>query len=394
MKIVFATLFDLKNINQGSGTYHTICNKLNDMGHNVYKIQPANIKFPFLTKLFRFISKRIFGMRYRSFQDPFVAKVIGKEVKQLIEDLDYDILLTNDYSIAGYTDSDKPIILWTDAVFPFNYSQNQHPWLENLPWFCVKFCQSVVKRALCNIHLLFVPSEWSKKKISEYNIIENHLMSVLPFGSNLDDPGSSISKSRDFNEIINRREIRFLFVGKYWSLKGGDVAVRIVKELNKMNIRSTLDIIGIKNDNYDSFDDNITFHGFIDKNDIDSKQKMISLYKRSDIFILPSIAEGFGISYIEAASFGLPSLGYRTMGVTTAVKMEKSGVLIELNDNPDKFIDIIITWIENPYIYNRLVLNSRIHYEKNGNWDHLISNLISKSKKILITPCNQQSNNG
>ena len=112
MKIAFATLFDLNNINRGSGTYHTICNNLNDMGHKVYKIQPVNIKFPFLTKFFRFISKRIFGMRYRSYQDPFVAKVIGNEVKKLIKDLDYDILLTNDYSIAGYTDSDKPIILW------------------------------------------------------------------------------------------------------------------------------------------------------------------------------------------------------------------------------------------------------------------------------------------
>ena len=328
-------------------------------------------------------------MKYRSYQDPFIAKVIGDEVKKLIKDLDYDILLTNDYSIAGYTDSDKPIILWTDAVFPYNYSQNQHPWLENLPWFCVKFCQSVVKRALYNIHLLFIPSEWSKKKISEYNIIENHLMSVLPFGSNLDDPGSSISKSRDFNKIVNKREIRFLFVGKYWSLKGGDIAVRTVKELNKMNIKSTLDIIGIENDNNDHNDENITFHGFIDKHHTESMQKMIWLYERSDIFILPSIAEGFGISYMEAASFGLPSLGFKTMGVPTAVRMDKSGVLIELNDNPDKFIEIIINWIKNPHIYNRLVLSSRKHYEENGNWNHLISNLISNSEKILRTSYNQ-----
>ena len=386
MKIAFATLFDLNDINRGSGTYHTICEKLIDKGHLVHKIQPVNLEFPFLTKFFRFISKIIFRMRYRSYQDPFIARVIGNEVRQLIQDLDYDILLTNDYSIAGYTKTDKPIILWTDAVFPYNYSENRHPWLENLPWFCVKFCQSVVKRALNNINLLFVPSEWSKKKIIEYDIIENHLMSVLPFGSNLDNPGSSISKSRDFNEIVNKREIRFLFVGKYWLLKGGDIAVRTVKELNKMNIRSTLDIIGIENDNKEYGDDNIIFHGFIDKNDIESMEKMISLYKRSDIFILPSIAEGFGISYVEAASFGLPSLGFKTMGVTTAVKMGKSGILIELNDNPDRFIDIIINWIKKPYLYNQLALNSRIHYEKNGNWEHIISNLIEKIDNPLSTP--------
>ena len=122
--------------------------------------------------------------------------------------------------------------------------------------------------------------------------------------------------------------------------------MRTVKELNKMNIKSTLDIIGIENDKNDHNDENITFHGFIDKHHTESMQKMIWLYKRSDIFILPSIAEGFGISYMEAASFGLPSLGFKTMGVTTAVRMDKSGVLIELNDNPDKFIEIIINWIK------------------------------------------------
>ena len=49
---------------------------------------------------------------------------------------------------------------------------------------------------------------------------------------------------------------------------------------------------------------------------------------------------------------------------------------------------LIINWIKNPHIYNRLVLNSRIHYDKNGNWNQLISNLISDTEKILKTSYN------
>ena len=66
-------------------------------------------------------------------------------VKKILNSYDYDILLTNDFAIAGYTKIEKPIILWTDAVFPHNYEKNDHPRLNNLPWFAVKFCQMVTK---------------------------------------------------------------------------------------------------------------------------------------------------------------------------------------------------------------------------------------------------------
>jgi len=48
-------------------------------------------------------------------------------------------------------------------------------------------------------------------------------------------------------------------------------------------------------------DDNITFLGFMD-----SHNELISYFKSSDVFVLPSEREGFGIVVLEANASGLP----------------------------------------------------------------------------------------
>ena len=42
--------------------------------------------------------------------------------------------------------------------------------------------------------------------------------------------------------------------------------------------------------------------------------------------------EGFGIVYVEAALFGIPSNAYRCGGVTDIIEDEKNGILIDPDD--------------------------------------------------------------
>ncbi len=47
----------------------------------------------------------------------------------------------------------------------------------------------------------------------------------------------------------------------------------------------------------------VTFHGILDS------QPLIDLLARSQVLVLPSFYEGFGISYLEGMAFGLPAIG-------------------------------------------------------------------------------------
>ena len=49
----------------------------------------------------------------------------------------------------------------------------------------------------------------------------------------------------------------------------------------------------------------------------------------SDVFVLPSYREGFGLSIIEAASVGIPAIGSRIYGITDAIVDGETGLLFE-----------------------------------------------------------------
>jgi glycosyltransferase involved in cell wall biosynthesis len=52
----------------------------------------------------------------------------------------------------------------------------------------------------------------------------------------------------------------------------------------------------------------------------------------SDILVIPSYREGFGVAAIEAAAAGLPVIGTRVHGLTDAVEDGVTGVLVPLSD--------------------------------------------------------------
>ena len=62
-----------------------------------------------------------------------------------------------------------------------------------------------------------------------------------------------------------------------------------------------------------------------------------ALLAKSDIFVMPSIihktsVEGFGIAYVEAAQYGVASLGGKDGGASDAISHDKTGLICDGND--------------------------------------------------------------
>ena len=106
-----------------------------------------------------------------------------------------------------------------------------------------------------------------------------------------------------------------------------------------------------------------------------------ALVAKSNIFVMPSVkykssVEGFGIAYIEAAQYGVPSLGGADGGATDAIQHDKTGLICDGN-NLDEIYSSLNSMIEN---------KKYLHFGKNAkelsskfDW----SNTIEQYKKIL-----------
>ena len=106
-----------------------------------------------------------------------------------------------------------------------------------------------------------------------------------------------------------------------------------------------------------------------------------ALIAKSNIFVMPSIVhkksvEGFGIAYVEAAQYGVPSLGGKDGGATDAIEHEKTGLICNGNELDDVYSSI------------NLMLQNDKFYEygkaaKESSTKFMWSTIIEEYKKIL-----------
>ena len=106
-----------------------------------------------------------------------------------------------------------------------------------------------------------------------------------------------------------------------------------------------------------------------------------ALVAKSDIFIMPSVVhkksiEGFGIAYVEAAQYGLPSLGGKDGGAADAIEHEKTGLICDGNKLDEVYSSI-----------NLMLENNKFHEygkaAKENSTKFKWSSIIEEYKKIL-----------
>ena len=106
-----------------------------------------------------------------------------------------------------------------------------------------------------------------------------------------------------------------------------------------------------------------------------------SLITKSNIFVMPSVihknsVEGFGIAYVEAAQYGVPSLGGKDGGAADAIEHEKTGLICDGNNLDDIYSSI-----------NSMLENKKYLEYGKGAKDNVSkfywSNIIEEYKKIL-----------
>ena len=106
-----------------------------------------------------------------------------------------------------------------------------------------------------------------------------------------------------------------------------------------------------------------------------------SLVAKSNIFVMPSIihkksVEGFGIAYVEAAQYSLPSLGGKDGGASDAIEHKKTGLICNGNELDEIYSSINSLLENNKYLeYGKAAKENSVKFS----WNKIIEDY----KKIL-----------
>lgn len=121
------------------------------------------------------------------------------------------------------------------------------------------------------------------------------------------------SDRRQEKKDINADDLKFLYVGDFSPNKN---IPWVISEIFKSYPKAKLDIVGSKGEDTDNIErlsekyDGVTLSGRIE-----NKKELMDKYQKSDIFLLLSQKETFGLVYIEAISKGVPILYTKGQGV-------------------------------------------------------------------------------
>ena len=243
---------------------------------------------------------------------------------------------------------------------------------------------SLNKRAikvLNNVEKVIANSEYTKS-LAINNGINRELVKVI-------NPGINSAKELDKNSLekveslVKIKTPRLITVSRFDKRKNHEKVIMALRNLKQIYPDIVYICIGYGDEekNIKSLVEelNLSTQVMFFKNISDNLKN--ALVAKSDIFIMPSVihktsVEGFGIAYVEAAQYGIPSIGGKDGGASDAIEHNKTGMICDGN-NLDEIYASLNSMIENKR-YLELGKNAK-EYVSKFNWEKIIL----EYKKIL-----------
>ncbi len=150
-----------------------------------------------------------------------------------------------------------------------------------------------------------------------------------------------------------------LFVGRIQPLKGADVALRVLSELDRVSgdLPATLVVVGGPSgprgeDSYEALVrlvDGLGLAGRVRLVPPQPHEVISTYYRAADVCLVPSRSESFGLVALEAAACGTPVVASAVGGLTTLVDHGATGFLVEGRD-PAAFAAAAARILEDPVL--------------------------------------------
>ncbi|MFH1192472.1 MAG: glycosyltransferase family 4 protein [bacterium] len=240
----------------------------------------------------------------------------------------------------------------------------------------------LAKKILKNANFIITNSEYTKELVIGQGMSEQKIQVVYPCAETRIHANWNTNR-HEFKSVSKNHCL--LTVGRLVKRKGHDMVIKALPKVIK-KIPNVSYIIGGDGENRAYLENLVkecnmqNYVKFLGRVDDEEKDK---LYKNCNIFIMPSRnidgdVEGFGIVYIEAASYGKPVIAGKSGGISEAVLDGETGILVN-PESIDEIADAIIKLLSDSDLANKFGVRGRERALRDFNWN----TQIEKIEKLL-----------
>ncbi len=295
-----------------------IAKNISDMGHESIVLQPnpANLPDEEIYEGFKIIrissplDKYFYGLSWGIYQ----------YLKNNLKDINPDVIHVNGYHTLQSIEVIHAIKR-IDPSIPLIFSPHHD---VSPGTFAGKHFMNIHnffgRRAIEKCDFITSVSEFEAESTIELLNIDPEKIKVIPNGINVMDYPEyigvdiskdvvSVDKSKDLNE---GKTINLLYTGYLITRKGVDLLLKslnaLVHDLKVKNVILTIIGEGPENKNLLELSKNLKLDNYIEWKPFLSREKLIQKIKQSDIFMLLSRSEAYGITVAEALALGTPCI--------------------------------------------------------------------------------------
>lgn len=357
---------------------YQLCKSLSNKGANIEFVLPhkvdSNPKFMKITsisktyydysKQFNVYESKQYTVSSNQYLKSFEHVDYVNAIDNIVLMSDFDVIHAHDWltfraALRAKELSNKPLILHVHSIeadrCANNYAGNE-------------LVKEIERISMLMADKVIAVSEFTKNSIiREYNIPANKIDVIHNSIDTIEFPEISDENAYKYITMLKNNGYKVIVnIGRLTIQKGLINLLKATKEVVDKLPKTILLIVG-DGDQYNELveyaaelgiSQNVVFVGF------QRGKNWRDAYAIGDIFVMPSVSEPFGLTPLEAAGYGLPSLISKQSGVS---EVFKNCLKVDYWDN-DQIANIITTSLQNDGILQSLQVEAKKEFERLS-WD-------------------------
>ena len=316
MRILYAYEYDFLDPHRQSGRPWQVRQALAQKGHQIVDL--ANVldmgpDYQLAVQAFW----RMQGRIQRRDREPRRLTRSSERIEKAFAAHNCDVVIAPSTIPLAYASPQLPAVQVLDAFFRYNL--DRYDSFSNLTSRYREEGLACDDLALSKSSGIVVPTADLAQAMIETGLIPAERVKVCPWGPNL-TPNHDVLDEQELRKRFDAQTI--LFVGREWRRKGFDVVLDAMRSAGGERLKCValgLDAKDVPPRLLDGVKDRVTFLGELSLSVPAQHQSAQRAFADATLLMVPTRAENFGITFVEALSFGLPIVTFDTDGLSSVL---------------------------------------------------------------------------